>query len=284
MDKSNTLISHKTINVNGSLVDLSKPKVMGILNITPDSFFSGSRHQTLADILLKADQMISEGACFLDVGGYSSRPGAQDISTAEEVSRVTAPIEAIKKRFPEVIVSIDTFRSAVAKAAVDSGANMVNDISAGNLDSQMIPEVGKMRVPYIAMHMRGTPQTMKDQTSYDDLLKELTIYFSERIAVGHKAGINDLIIDPGFGFAKTVEQNFYLLNHVEYLKNLGLPILIGVSRKSMVYKSLNIDAEDALNGTTVLNTVALLKGASILRVHDVKEAIEAVDLVNQLTI
>ncbi|MEQ9302612.1 MAG: dihydropteroate synthase [Marinoscillum sp.] len=284
MDKSNTLISHKTINVNGSLVDLSKPKVMGILNITPDSFFSGSRHQTLADILLKADQMISEGACFLDVGGYSSRPGAQDISTAEEVSRVTAPIEAIKKRFPEVIVSIDTFRSAVAKAAVDSGANMVNDISAGNLDSQMIPEVGKMRVPYIAMHMRGTPQTMKDQTSYDDLLKELTIYFSERIAVGHKAGINDLIIDPGFGFAKTVEQNFYLLNHVEYLKNLGLPILIGVSRKSMVYKSLNIEAEDALNGTTVLNTVALLKGASILRVHDVKEAIEAVDLVNQLTI
>lgn len=284
MDKSNTLISHKTINVNGSLVDLSKPKVMGILNITPDSFFSGSRHQTLADILHKADQMISEGACFLDVGGYSSRPGAQDISTAEEVSRVTAPIEAIKKRFPEVIVSIDTFRSAVAKAAVDSGANMVNDISAGNLDSQMITEVGKMRVPYIAMHMRGTPQTMKDQTSYDDLLKELTIYFSERIAVGHKAGINDLIIDPGFGFAKTVEQNFYLLNHVEYLKNLGLPILIGVSRKSMVYKSLNIDAEDALNGTTVLNTVALLKGASILRVHDVKEAIEAVDLVNQLTI
>ncbi|MEQ8470542.1 MAG: dihydropteroate synthase [Marinoscillum sp.] len=257
---------------------------MGILNITPDSFYSGSRHQQLSNILLKADQMICEGARFLDVGGYSSRPGAIDISEKEEIDRVLEPIATIRDRFPDVILSIDTFRAGVAKAAIESGANIVNDISAGNLDDRMLSEVSKMQVPYIAMHMKGTPQTMKEQANYSDIVKEISGYFSERVSKARNEGIKDIIIDPGFGFAKTAEQNFYLLNRVEYLKHLGLPILIGISRKSMIYKTLNIDPEDALNGTTVLNTLALLKGASILRVHDVKEAVEAVELVNQLTI
>lgn len=284
MDKSNTLKPHITINVNGSLIDLTKPQVMGIINVTPDSFYQESRQQGLKEILVKAEQMISEGARFVDIGGYSSRPGAADIGQQEEIDRIEKPIEEIAKRFPEIVISVDTFRAGVARAAVESGAKIVNDISAGNLDGQMIPEVGKMGVPYIAMHMKGTPQTMKGHAAYDDLLAEVMKYFSERVSVAHQSGIKDVIIDPGFGFAKTVEQNFYLLNRVDYLKHLGLPILIGISRKSMIYRTLNIRAEDALNGTTVLNTLALLKGASILRVHDVKEAVEAVELVNQLTI
>ena len=264
-------------------MDLSTPKVMGIINVTPDSFYSGSQKESVADALHQAEKMISEGAHILDIGGYSTRPGAADISVDEEIKRVCDPIEAISKRFPGIPISIDTFRADVAEVAIGSGARIVNDISAGLLDEQMLETVGKLKVPYIAMHMRGTPQTMKELTNYDDLLKEVMQYFSERIAKCKEAGIKDIIVDPGFGFAKTIEQNYYLLNNVDYLKQLGLPLLIGVSRKSMIYKVLNIEPEAALNGTTVLNTLALLKGASILRVHDVKEAVEAVKLINQIT-
>lgn len=284
MDKSNTLIAHSTININGRLMDLSSPKVMGIINVTPDSFYSGSRKQTDSEVFYQAERMLKEGASFLDVGGYSSRPGATDISIEEEVQRVQLAIDGIITRFPEAIVSVDTFRSEVAKAAVDAGASMVNDISAGMLDDQMLETVGKLKVPYIAMHMRGAPQNMKELSKYDDLLKEVMQYFSERLVKIREAGIKDVVIDPGFGFAKTIEQNYYLLNHVDYLKKLDLPMLVGVSRKSMIYKLLNISAEDALNGTTVLNTLALLKGASILRVHDVKEAMESIKLINQLSV
>lgn len=283
MDKSNTLIAHTAINIQGTLLDLSTPKVMGIINVTPDSFFSGSRKQGLDDVLRQAEQMISEGAEILDIGGYSTRPGAAEVSIEEELKRVAEPIKTIVQQFPNTVISIDTFRAEVAKAAVESGARIVNDISAGLMDDQMLETVGKLKVPYIAMHMRGTPQNMKEMTSYDDLLKEVMYYFSKRISKCKEAGIKDVIIDPGFGFAKTIEQNYHLLNRADYLKQLGLPILIGVSRKSMIYKALNIEPEAALNGTTVLNTLALLKGASILRVHDVKEAVEAIKLINQLT-
>lgn len=263
-------------------MDLSTPAIMGIINVTPDSFYSGSRNQRLKGILTTAEKMLADGAIFLDVGGYSSRPGAIDISETDEIKRVIDPIGAIIKEFPSAIISIDTFRSKVACAAIDAGAKLVNDISAGLLDANMLHAVGELKVPYIAMHMRGTPQTMKALTNYDNLLKTIALYFSERIAQAKEFGIKDIIIDPGFGFAKTVAQNFSLLNDVDYLHHLGHPLLIGVSRKSMIYKSLNIAPEEALNGTTVLNTVALLKGASILRVHDVKEAVEAVKLINLL--
>ncbi|WP_421893617.1 dihydropteroate synthase [Marinoscillum sp.] len=281
-DKSNTLTAQKSINIKGTLLDLTVPKVMGILNVTPDSFYEGSRQQTITDLLRSAEKMLNEGATFLDIGGYSTRPGADEIEEKEEINRILEPIRQVASRFPDAVISIDTFRSEVAIEAINAGAHIVNDISAGMLDGRMLESVGWMGVPYIAMHMRGTPQDMKHHTEYEDLLGEVTHFFSERISAAKSAGIKDVIIDPGFGFAKTVEQNFYLLNRVEYLKHLSHPLLIGVSRKSMVYKTLNIEAEAALNGTTVLNTVALLKGTSILRVHDVKEAVEAVKLVNQI--
>ncbi len=273
---------HKTINIKGTLLDLATPKVMGIINVTPDSFYKGSRQQHLDEILASANRMLEEGATFLDIGGYSSRPGAKDISIQEEMDRVIRPIELIAKNFPQAIISIDTFRSEVARTAIQSGAHIVNDISAGLLDDQMLDTIGELSVPYIAMHMKGTPQNMKEKAEYDDLTKDIAFYFSERIAAAKAAGVKDLILDPGFGFAKTVEHNFRLLNQLEYLSNLGFPMLVGVSRKSMIYRSLNIDPEDALNGTTVLNTVALQKGAAILRVHDVKEAVQAVELINLL--
>lgn len=264
-------------------MDMSDPKVMGIVNVTPDSFYAGSRKQTEKEVLVQAEQMIADGAALLDVGGYSSRPGAAEITTQEEIDRVSGPISAIARRFPHLPISIDTFRSEVAIAAMASGASMVNDISAGCLDADMLETVGKLKVPYVAMHMRGTPLTMKSLTHYEDLLKDLLHFFSERIARCQEAGIKDVIVDPGFGFAKTMEQNYYLMNKLEYLMQLGLPVLVGVSRKSMIYRLLNIEPEAALNGTTVLNTLALLKGASILRVHDVREATEAVKLIKQLT-
>ncbi|WP_421875183.1 dihydropteroate synthase [Marinoscillum sp.] len=281
MDKSNTLTAHTTINVKGRLIDLSTPKVMGVINVTPDSFYASSRKQDESEIFHQVEKMLRDGATFLDVGGYSSRPGAEDISAEEELRRVMTAISGILMRFPEAIISVDTFRSSVAREAVNAGASIVNDISAGQLDNQMLETVGKLKVPYIAMHMRGTPQTMKEQVKYDDLLREVTQYFSERIVKAKESGIKDIIIDPGFGFAKTIEQNYSLLYRVDYLKQLGYPLLVGVSRKSMIYKLLNVAPEDALNGTTVLNTLALLKGASILRVHDVKEASEAITLLNQ---
>lgn len=270
-----------TINCSGNLIDLSIPKVMGILNLTPDSFYEGSRFQEEKHILDQVEKMLADGATFIDLGGYSSRPGAVAISAEEESARVNPVVELLVKHFPEILISVDTFWAIVAKGAVDAGAVMVNDISAGRLDAAMMQTVANLKVPYIMMHMRGTPQTMKDLTDYGDLVQELLFYFSVKVAEARSLGINDLIIDPGFGFAKNISQNFELLQKLELFKTLELPVLVGLSRKSTIYKTLNTDADQALNGSTVLHTIALLKGASILRVHDVKEAVEAVKLVEK---
>ncbi|NNC45384.1 MAG: dihydropteroate synthase, partial [Winogradskyella sp.] len=263
-----------TINCNGILIDLTSPKVMGILNVTPDSFYDGGTLTDNKTLLTKVESMLNDGATFIDVGGYSSRPGADDITVEEELNRVIPKITLILKHFPEILISVDTFRSKVAVEAISCSAAMVNDISAGHLDDQMIPTVGSLGVPYVMMHMRGTPQTMKQLTVYDDLIKELNLYFAKRIALAIEHKINDIIIDPGFGFAKTIDQNFELLKHLELLKISERPLLAGVSRKSMIYKTLNTTSKQALNGTTALNMLALNNGASILRVHDVKEAME----------
>ncbi|MCT8338542.1 dihydropteroate synthase [Flavobacteriaceae bacterium TK19130] len=251
---------------------------MGIINVTPDSFYDGGTTENIDTILEQAETMLDEGATFLDIGGYSSRPGADDISISEELERVLPAIEAILKQFPDVFLSVDTFRSEVARQAVEAGVSIVNDISAGKLDENMLKTVGSLQVPYIAMHMKGTPQTMKQQTDYSDLLKEVKFYFSERIAAARDQGINDIILDPGFGFAKTIAQNFQLLNQLELFDLFGVPLLVGISRKSTIYKTLDISAKEALNGSTVLHTIALQKGANILRVHDVREAMECIQL------
>ena len=271
-----------TINCKGQLIDLSTPKVMGILNVTPDSFYDGGSYKDERDILNQAKQMLAEGAAFIDIGGYSSRPGAEFVSEDEELNRVIPVIKLILQHFPECLISIDTFRSTVAQKAIEAGAAIVNDISAGKLDDAMITTVGKLSVPYIMMHMRGTPKTMQQQTNYDDLIKDVLSYFAERIALAHKAQIKDIIIDPGFGFAKTLEQNYKMLNHFKLFKIADKPILAGVSRKSMIYKTLNTASVDALNGTTALHMVALENGAALLRVHDVKEAMECITLFNKL--
>ncbi|WP_052172371.1 dihydropteroate synthase [Psychroserpens jangbogonensis] len=255
---------------------------MGILNVTPDSFYDGGRFRNSSAVMRQVDQMLEEGATFIDVGAYSSKPNADDVSEAEELQRILPVVDLVIKNFPEVVLSIDTFRSNVAKQCIEAGASLINDISAGHLDDTMIETVAKLKVPYIMMHMRGNPKTMQQQTNYDNLVKEMLSYFSERIAKARALGIVDMIIDPGFGFAKTVEQNYELLNKLELLKMTDLPILVGVSRKSMIYKTLDTSAEEALNGTTVLNTIALQKGAKILRVHDVKEAMECIKLTQQL--
>lgn len=270
------------INCKGELIDLSTPRVMGIINITPDSFFSGSRAQTNSDILKKAERMLKEGATFLDLGAYSSRPGATDISEEEEINRLLPAIEVILKEFPEALLSLDTFRSKVARKGIEAGGAIINDISGGKLDVHMLQTVAELQVPYILMHMKGTPQNMKDQNQYDDLLKDILFYFSERVNAARQLGINDIIVDPGFGFAKNIRQNFELLSKAELLQMLELPILIGLSRKSMIWKTLEIEAAQALNGTSVLNTVALQKGAHILRVHDVKEAMECIKLTSEI--
>jgi len=290
-----------TFQIKGCLYSWNKPKVMGILNLTPDSFFEGSRVPTdKKSVLEEAEKKIKEGADFLDLGGYSTRPGAADISIEEEIARVSPAIveikknfpdtllsvipaiSEIKKNFPDTLLSVDTFRSQVAKAAVEAGAELVNDISAGNLDPEMLPLVAKLEVPYIAMHMKGSPQTMQTETSYADLVPDVLAYFAEKIEQFRKFGIKDVIIDPGFGFAKTREQNFELLRNLSSFKRLGLPVLVGLSRKSMIYKTLAISANEALNGTTALNMFALLQGADILRVHDVKEAKETIELAAQI--
>lgn len=272
-----------TFQIKGRVYSFDKPKIMGILNLTPDSFFEGSRVSLEEKMILgTAEKMILEGADFLDIGGYSTRPGAVDISIDEEIQRVAPAISLIKREFPEILISVDTFRSEVAKTAVESGSDLINDISAGNLDSQMLATVAQLNVPYIAMHMRGTPQTMQRETAYQDLIPEILSYFSEKLKQFRKLGIKDVIIDPGFGFAKTREQNFQLLRDLKNFNVLGLPILAGVSRKSMIYKTLQISPSEALNGTTALNMFALLQGANILRVHDVKEAKETVTLFEQL--
>lgn len=258
---------------------LETPKVMGILNVTPDSFYDGGRYRNERGILDQAETMLTEGATFLDVGGYSSRPGAGDVPREEELRRVLPAIRSIVRQFPEALVAVDTFRAEVAKAAVGEGAVMVNDISAGSLDPALPATVGALKVPLIAMHMRGTPRTMNTLTEYENLLKDIITYFQEKIHAFHELGIRDVIIDPGFGFAKTVDQNFHILNRLETLRVLGKPVMVGLSRKSMIWRTLQTTPGNALNGTTCLHTMALLHGASILRVHDVREAMETVTLV-----
>lgn len=272
-----------TLRSKGKLLLLDRPWLMGILNITPDSFYSGSRvFENLDLVLNKAEQMIQEGADIIDIGGYSSRPGSDEISTQEELERVIPVIKAIKKQFPEILISIDTFRAEVSQQAVQSGADFVNDISSGELDPDMLETVGKLDVPYIAMHMKGTPKNMQTFTDYHDILSEIMYFFAKKKQECIKAGIKDVIFDPGFGFAKTLEQNYWILKNLYYFKTIQSPILVGLSRKSMIYKTLEILAEEALNGTTALNMVALLNGAKILRVHDVKEAKQTLKLFNQL--
>ncbi len=272
-----------TINCNGKLIDLTTPKVMGILNLTPDSFYDGGKYGDIDAAISQVEVMLRDGATFIDVGAYSSRPGATDISVEEEERRLIPVVRQLVTTFPEIVISVDTFRASVAKKAIEAGAAVVNDISAGMLDDDMMAVVGALQVPYIMMHMRGTPQTMKQLTTYDNFLKEVMYYFSERVAVAKSHKINDLIIDPGFGFAKTTAQSFELLNNLDLLEAFEVPVLAGVSRKSMIYKTLDVTADNALNGTTVLNTVAISKGARILRVHDVKEAMEVISLSNALT-
>ena len=267
-----------TINCKGNLIDCNIPKVMGILNVTPNSFFDGGKYSDTEAILLQVEKMLQEGATFIDVGGYSSKPNAEFVSEQEELNRILPIVQLILNRFPETLLSIDTFRSSVAKACLENGAAMINDISAGKLDDKMLETIANFQVPYCMMHLRGTPETMQTQTNYDDIVKEMLFYFSERVAAARAFGINDLIIDPGFGFAKTTEQNFEVLQKLELFQTFELPILVGFSRKSMIYKTLNSNASEALNGTTVLNTLGLSKGAKILRVHDVKEAVECVKL------
>ena len=267
-----------SINCKGKLIDFKIPKVMGILNVTPDSFYDGGSYKNEKDILAQAEKMLDDGATFIDVGAYSSRPGAQDIRVEEECARLIPVVNLILKNFPDVLLSIDTFRSKVAQEAVNAGAALINDISAGFLDEAMLTTIAKLQVPYIMMHMRGTPQTMKNLTEYEDVVHEVIFYLSERVAAARALGINDLIVDPGLGFAKTIAQNFELLNATEKLQVLELPILIGLSRKSMITKTLGVDSNSALNGTTALNMIALQKRASILRVHDVKEAVQTVRL------
>ena len=271
-----------TINCKGQLIDLASPKVMGILNVTPNSFFDGGKYKTESVILSQVGKMLTDGATFIDVGAYSSKPSAEFVSEKEELNRIVPVVNLILEKFPDSLISIDTFRSEVAKVCLENGAAIINDISAGNLDDKMLETIAKYNAPYIMMHMRGTPQTMQTMTNYDNIIKEMLFYFSQRIAEARSLGINDLIIDPGFGFAKTLEQNYEVLQKLELFEMLELPLLAGFSRKSMIYKTLHSTAEEALNGTSVLNTIALTKGAKILRVHDVKEAMECVTLFNKL--
>ena len=271
-----------TINCKGKLIDLSTPKIMGILNVTPDSFYDGGVYKEESKIVNRVIIMLEEGATFIDVGAYSSKPNADEVSVDEELNRILPIIDVLLKHFPDIVISVDTFRAEVAKQCIDKGAALVNDISAGLLDEKMLETVANLNVPYIMMHMRGTPKTMQQQTNYNDFLKDILFYFSERITKARALGIKDIILDPGFGFAKTTEQNFELLNILEGFKITNLPFLAGLSRKSMIYKTLQTSPTEALNGTTALNMIALQKGAAILRVHDVKEAMECVTLFNKL--
>ena len=271
------------INVKGKLMDLSQPQVMGILNVTPDSFYAESRIQTEKDIILRLKQIIDEGASIVDIGAYSSRPNAQHISTEEEMERLRSCLKLVNKEYPDAIVSIDTFRADIAKMCVEEyGAAIINDISAGNMDKHMFATIAQLGVPYIIMHMKGTPQDMQTHPHYDNLLKEVFYYFSEKVSKLRDLGVKDIILDPGFGFGKTIEHNYRLMNHLEEFSTFELPLLVGISRKSMIYKLLGTSPEEALNGTTALNTISLLKGANILRVHDVKAATEAVKIVEKM--
>jgi dihydropteroate synthase len=272
-----------TINCKGTLVDLSSPKVMGILNITPDSFFDGGKYKNEGDILSQVEKMLLHGATFIDVGAYSSRPGAKHISEEEELNRILPVINLLVKNFPEIIISVDTFRSRVAQETINAGAAIINDISGGKMDKDMYSTAANLQVPYILMHMLGTPQNMQKNPVYNDVTKEIISFFAAQIDKLHQLKLNDIIIDVGFGFGKTIDHNFEILKNLSLFKSLDAPILAGISRKSMLYKTLNISAQEALNATTSANTIALLNGANILRVHDVREAIEAVKIVNQIS-
>ena len=267
-----------TLNCRGRLLVVDKPLVMGIINVTPDSFYSGSRHQGTDAVLRQAEQMLKDEAKILDIGGQSTRPGSEKLDVDEELKRVIAPIEAIHKNFPEAFISIDTYYSKVAANAVEAGAVIVNDISAGSIDVAMTETVAKLKVPYVLMHMQGTPQTMQQQATYDNVTKEVLDFLIKKVSELHQAGITDVIVDPGFGFGKTITHNFELLRNLSVFGILNCPLLLGISRKSTIYKTLGITVDDSLNGSTVLNTIGLINGASILRVHDVKEAIETVKL------
>lgn len=268
-----------TINCKGNLVDLSTPKVMGVLNITPDSFYDGGRYQNERSILDQTEKMLNDDATFIDVGAYSSRPGADPVSEDEELKRIVPVVELLVKEFPDIILSIDTFRANVANETINAGAAIINDISGGNLDEHMYVTVAKLKVPYILMHMQGTPQTMQNNPSYGNVTTDLIKFFSGKINELHKLQVKDIILDVGFGFGKTIEHNFQLLKDLEYFQNLTVPILAGLSRKSMLYKTLKITPQEALNATSSANTIALMNGANILRVHDVKEAVECVRIV-----
>lgn len=271
-----------TINCNGNLINLSTPKVMGILNLTPDSFYDGGSYKNETDIVTKVEKMLVDGATFIDIGAYSSRPNAINISVNEEINRIVPVVQLLVKKFPGILLSIDTFRSAVAKVCLENGAALINDISAGSLDDKMMNVIAEYKVPYIMMHMRGTPETMQQLTEYTNVTLDVKQYFAKKLAQARALGIVDLVIDPGFGFAKTTEQNFNVLQNLDLFKTINVPILAGISRKSMIYKTLDTTANNALNGTTALNTIALTKGANILRVHDVKEALECITLFTAL--
>ena len=270
-----------TINCNGNLIDLTIPKVMGILNLTPDSFYDGGKYSSQKEILLHTEKMLLEGATFIDIGAYSSRPGAKDISEEEELKRLLPNLEIIVREFPEILISIDTFRSEVANRCISTGACMINDISGGNLDENMFNTIAKLQVPYIVMHMQGTPQTMRNNTKYDNLINNIIYFFSKKIDQLKSLGVNDIIIDVGFGFGKTLDQNYELLQKLSLFKNLDLPILTGLSRKSMLSKYLDINASETLNATTIVNTLAILNGTKILRVHDVRQAVEVVKIIHK---
>ncbi len=282
MAQDTAFAQNLTLNLKGRLLSLASPQLMGILNITPDSFYEKSRLSTEKDILQRTEQMLVEGATIIDVGGYSSRPGASDLSEEDELQRVIPAIDSILKYFPGTIISIDTFRSKIADNAINHGALMVNDISGGQLDNEMFALIARHKVPYILMHMKGTPQNMKQLAQYHNLLHDVVFYFSERIALLKSLGVSDIIIDPGFGFAKDISQNFHLLKHLRFFSTCGCPVLAGLSRKSMIYKTLGITSDEALNGSTALHMLALMNGANILRVHDVKEAAETVKLYLQV--
>lgn len=267
-----------TINCKGKLIDLKIPKVMGILNVTPNSFYDGGLHHSLDKIEQQTEKMLNEGADIIDVGAYSTQPNASFVSQEEELGRIIPVVRHLVKKFPDIILSVDTFRAEVAKQTIELGAAIINDVSAGFLDDQMMAVVGAMNVPYIMMHMKGTPQNMQQFTDYEDVMHDMILYFSERMATARKHGIIDVIIDPGFGFSKTFDQNYEVLNKLHLLQNLDVPVLSALSRKSMIYKFFENSPQEALNGTSVLNTISLMKGANLLRVHDVKEAVECVKL------
>ncbi len=278
------MMNNKSINVNGRLLDLSHPQVMGILNVTPDSFFAGSRRQSEGEIAARALQILDEGASIIDIGAYSSRPGADAVSIQEEMERLRFGLAIVRQQYPDAVVSVDTFRADVARMCVEEyGVSIINDISAGEMDAQMFPTVVRLSIPYIMMHMQGTPQDMQQHPHYDDLLKEVFLYFSRKVQQLRDLGAKDLILDPGFGFGKTLEHNYQLMNHLEEFRLFDLPLLVGISRKSMIYRLLDGTPEDALNGTTALNTIALMKGANILRVHDVRAAVEAIRIVEKMS-